>query len=201
MQNQGACPAKYDRIIAARNDRSSTLTVGLELEMMFATLGSNIADPHPGAGDVYRGFLVDSGDSSDHYDEGFDTWLVEHLEDNMPVGMNIRPEAIDDGPLQGHRTWRVVHDGSVYYEPVNRDSNYNEAGSWYDWVSREITSEVLDTRNEWKCGMKIDAVCRAIRKARVHLNDTTGVHVHVGRGEETFSLLTMKKFITLLWRK
>lgn len=200
MEYEASGPPKYYRIMAADDDRSGTLTVGLELEMLFATLEPGIEDPEPDAGEVYRGILLDAGGSSDHYDEGFDKWLVEHLEDNMP-GADIRAEAIDDGVLHGNRTWRVVHDGSVSYDSVDRYGRRYHGASLYDWVGREITSEVLSTADRWRLSQKIDTVCQALRKTKVHLNSTTSVHVHVGRGDETFSILTMKKFITLLWRK
>ncbi|KAI0133488.1 hypothetical protein BJ170DRAFT_590515 [Xylariales sp. AK1849] len=46
---------------------------------------------------------------------------------------------------------------------------------------------------------KITNICRAIRSSRVHINHTTAVHVHVGRANAGFTLITIKKFASLLW--
>ncbi len=218
-------PSKYDAITAAKDDTAGSLTVGFELEVLFPTLRSESApDPHlfePGA--VYRGNGHEDEISEEH-DDAFDEWLVAFLQDALP-DERFRVEK-DDKFLPPHDNvplydaWRVVKDGSV--DRIDLAGFRRSPDSCpYTWMGREITSEVLnvdgdcvdndgddDSDNSGGGGggggqdtyiRKIIAICSGLRQARVHLNDTTAVHVHVGRGEETFSLLTMKKFATLLW--
>jgi hypothetical protein len=61
-----------------------------------------------------------------------------------------------------------------------------------------VTSEIMKVSDR-DYDQKITSMCKAIRGTRVHLNSSAGVHVHVGRGHEGFSILTLKKFSALLW--
>lgn len=91
-----------------------------------------------------------------------------------------------------YNTWLFQPDDSVCLarsDPLN--AHYSIDGC-------EVSSEILVAGAEVN-KTKIRAVCAAIRSERVLLNDTTAVHVHVGRGAEGFSLLTLKKLTSLLW--
>ncbi|KAI0966156.1 hypothetical protein F4678DRAFT_450260 [Xylaria arbuscula] len=66
----------------------------------------------------------------------------------------------------------------------------------YAWTGCELTSPVLADHDY---AIEIENVCRVLNRIRIHLNETTAVHVHVGPGNEPFSLLTVKRFATLYW--
>ncbi|KAK8098326.1 uncharacterized protein PG998_013812 [Apiospora kogelbergensis] len=68
----------------------------------------------------------------------------------------------------------------------------------YQWDGMELTSEVLSSTDPDRV-RKITEVCRTIRSHRVHLNGNTSVHTHVGRGDDGFTIKTVKKLITFLW--
>lgn len=92
--------------------------------------------------------------------------------------------------------WRLIQDSSVQIAtklgyPASRFPAYH-------WDGKEITSEVLSSTDPDRV-RKLTEVCRVMRSHRVHLNENTSVHVHVGRGDGGFTLLTVKKVITFLW--
>ncbi|KAI1257567.1 hypothetical protein MGN70_000610 [Eutypa lata] len=201
--SESEIPQKYDAIIAAADDTSGSLTVGFELEVLFPTLPSEQAyDPHLSEhGMIYKGMRQGEfgEDFPDDEEETFDDWLLNLLRRMMP-DEQLRAERDDDlfaphDNIPYYDAWRVIDDYSLAYKETR--PLFTPYG--YYWVGREITSEVLNADDRDTCAEKVTAICRALRQARVHLNDTTSVHVHVGRGDQTFSLLTVKKFTTLLW--
>ncbi|KAK7753195.1 hypothetical protein SLS62_004928 [Diatrype stigma] len=213
-------PPKHEEIMEAADDSSGALTVGFELEVLFPILPSEQAiDPycyHPGA--IYKGkgkgqAAVEgrSMDKDDEEEAAFDEWLLTFLRCELPRE-KIRAERNDElyplhDNLPRHDVWCVMRDHSVFYkEPVPERSLLSTSTStpstpagYYRWVGREITSGVLHTFDFSMCTLKAAMICLVLRFARVHLNDTTSVHVHVGQGDKAFSLLMLKKFTTLLW--
>lgn len=213
-------PSKFDAIIEAADDSSGSLTVGIELEVLIPTLLSEQAfDPHPFEhGAIYKGkrqgqeqvqaavketpwneLDEEEEDAFDEEEEDeFDEWLVNFLQHMMP-GEKVRAEPYDTlylppGNIPRYDAWRLTRDASIWY---NEPEPEHERG--YQWLGREITSEILDSSNFTYCMERVILICTSLRKLRVHLNDSTSVHVHVGRGDEAFSLVTLKKFTTLLW--
>ncbi|RYP39529.1 hypothetical protein DL766_000351 [Monosporascus sp. MC13-8B] len=181
-------PEKYDDIIAAADDTSGGLTVGFELEVLFPTL-------HP-----------DEFEPLGDFEDKFDRWLLHYLQCEMPDGNEFRTENDDvyyppHDNVPRYDTWRLTKDGSLSYD--NGNPSRGSSRLRYAWMSREITSEVLsaetdcNTNNSTTYAAKITSICGALRRVRVHLNKTTSVHVHVGRGDEAFSLRTIKKPVTV----
>ncbi|RYP08790.1 hypothetical protein DL764_001701 [Monosporascus ibericus] len=208
-------PEKYDDIITAADDSSGGLTVGFELEVLFPALRRGVPDPHP----FEHGAIYEEGNGDEvipkhefkpphDFEDMFDQWLLDHLQREMPYGDEFRTENDDvyyppHDNVPRYDAWRLTKDGSLSYENGNPSRGSSHLG--YARMSREITSEVLSSEtdgnanNSTAYAAKITSVYRALRCARVHLNETTSVHVHVGRGDEAFSLRTIKKFAALLW--
>ncbi|RYP72008.1 hypothetical protein DL771_004477 [Monosporascus sp. 5C6A] len=208
-------PEKYDDVIAAVDDTLGGLTVGFELEVLFPALRYGVPDPHPFEhGAIYEEGSADEDiprhefEPPDDFEDKFDRWLVHHLQREMSNGDEFRTEKNDlyyppHNNVPRYDTWRLTKDASLSYDNGNPSKASSRLG--YAWMSREITSEVLSSEtdgnanNSTTYAAKITSICGALRRVRVHLNETTSVHVHVGRGDEAFSLRTVKKFPALLW--
>ncbi len=74
-------------------------------------------------------------------------------------------------------SWRLGGDGTV---------NKHGAEGPYNWTNCELTSPVMGSHDY---GTKIEDVCRVLQAVRIHLNKSTAVHIHVGRGNEPFRLV------------
>lgn len=181
--------SKYKEIIESPHDNSGPLTFGIELEFVLAYLDLG---PDPDPQDQRPPLRVFRG-SSGGYSNNVSREIVRALK--AASDLPFRREADDEYEaeyLVRYNQWRLVTDFSVYHQdPLTLDG--------YNWVGKEITSVVMRSDEPQAYTQKITDVCRAIRQMRVTLNKTTSVHVHVGRGEESFSLLTMKKLGTLIF--
>ncbi|KAI1373519.1 putative amidoligase enzyme-domain-containing protein [Hypoxylon crocopeplum] len=176
--------SKYDEIIESPDDSSGPLTFGVELEFLVAYLNVGVDDPDPNE----ERDLIRAGT----YEEG--SRKVLKIVQNGAFHISFRSGENDiyidpHFDIPRYNAWRLVHDGSLNF---TRSKDYT-------WMSKELTSEIMGYDNPDFYVSRITDVCRAVRQTRVHLNRTTGVHVHVGRGEESFSLITMKKFATFIW--
>ncbi|KAI1436204.1 hypothetical protein GGR50DRAFT_247546 [Xylaria sp. CBS 124048] len=89
--------------------------------------------------------------------------------------------------------WRLGDDLSVTKRDVNGHSVYRDQ---YDWTACELTSPVMEA-TEFEA--EIQAVCTVLNGIRIHLNKSTSVHVHIGLGNEPFTLRMVKMFATLYW--
>ena len=203
MAGQVSSSSRPNQIRDDGNDQAEYLSLGFELEVIFATLKPELEDKEMFDGAIWRGtpeeFDSDSDSDSDSEldPEEFESWLIKHLEDNMP-GESFRSWRSSES-INGYDTWRTKKTGTADYD-TGTTYGHRPATTQYDWKSREIASPILNTKdNQW--AQQVHDICRAIRKARIHLNESTTVSVHVGRGREIFCLLEMQKFITLLWCK
>ncbi|KAI0477363.1 hypothetical protein GGR56DRAFT_673757 [Xylariaceae sp. FL0804] len=180
--------SKLDEIIPADNDEAGTLTCGVELEFLVAYVRLGTPDPSPEDSRIlYRATPYDP------IARGLDPHMIQQLK--LETGLPFR-HADDDVFYAPHDNvpvydaWRLEHDpsleGTEMFHP------------FLHWAGCEISSTVMSSQQEYT--EKIHKVVRAIRgQFRVSLNKTTGIHVHVGRGDEPFSLLTFKKFASLYW--
>ncbi|KAI0888280.1 putative amidoligase enzyme-domain-containing protein [Annulohypoxylon maeteangense] len=175
---------KYLEAIESPDDTKGSLTFGVELEFLVPFSRKDIDDPFPdekrplfGYRDILKADITILDAITNHCDIEFRTDLEDEF--HPPYRNIIR-----------YDEWRILRDLSVKFR---KEECYH-----YRWVGREITSEVLKSDDPEVYTEKITKVCRAMRQLRVHLNDTTAVHVHVGLGDEPFSLLTIKKVITLI---
>ncbi|KAI0594180.1 hypothetical protein F4775DRAFT_596561 [Biscogniauxia sp. FL1348] len=189
--------SKYDDIVNAPDDSQGALTFGIELEFLLASVEGNAFDPNPEESrPLLRTSKPDDGDIFSIID--IDNEVKEYLVNVLrhKGGLTAHSAKYDDFHLPHDNVpiydeWRITYDRSVMmHKGIGPDS--------YRWHGREISSVVLSS-DDPKYPEKVEHVCRALRQARIHLNETTSVHVHVGRGEEPFSFLTIKKFATLYW--
>ncbi|KAI1410495.1 putative amidoligase enzyme-domain-containing protein [Hypoxylon sp. FL1857] len=177
--------SKYDEIIESPDDSSGPLTFGIELEFLLPLLKKGASDPNP---DEKRPPHIFVG-----Y-ENIDRQILDTLEGACDIPFRLSSHDIFREPHDNvvlYDKWRLTNDNSVRFRKVRLEE--------YLWIGKEITSEVMRADEPAVYVKRITDVCHAILQARVHLNETTSVHVHVGRGEESFSLLTMKKFASLIF--
>ncbi|KAI1141683.1 putative amidoligase enzyme-domain-containing protein [Hypoxylon sp. FL0543] len=177
--------SKYDEIIESPDDSSGPLTFGIELEFLFPVLRKDCNDPHPSDNRQVHRFIG--------YDE-ISLQFVAILERACDIRFRLAKDDVfrePHGNVVLYDKWRLTNDNSVRFRKRSPEE--------YIWNGREITSVIMRADDPAVYVKRITDVCHAIRQARVHLNQSTSVHVHVGRGEESFSLLTMKKASTLIW--
>ncbi|OTA61533.1 hypothetical protein K449DRAFT_434616 [Hypoxylon sp. EC38] len=182
--SNGSVVSKYDEIIESPDDSSGPLTFGIELEFLFPLLRDGASDPDPTEKRPLHSFVG--------YDDT-DRQLIDVLEKACDIRFRLSKQDVFHEPHSNvviYDKWRLTNDNSVRFRKLGPRE--------YIWTGREITSEVMRADDPAVYVKRITDVCHAIRQARVHLNQSTSVHVHVGRGEESFSLLTMKKFTTLI---
>ncbi|KAI1504789.1 hypothetical protein F5X99DRAFT_416473 [Biscogniauxia marginata] len=181
--------SKFDEIIEAKDDSQGCLTFGFELEFLLASVKGDAQDPDP---DETRALLrISNPYDCDEEVENFIISILRQID-----GLPVRSERDDDfhpphDNVPIYDAWRITHDRSL--KKTGRNSH-----DPYKWQGRELSSVVMSS-DDLTYPKQIEDVCRALRQARIHLNETTSVHVHVGRGDEPFSLLTIKKFATLYW--
>ncbi|KAI1100621.1 hypothetical protein F4804DRAFT_348335 [Jackrogersella minutella] len=181
MDQNAATISKYDAIIESPDDSQGALTFGIELEFLMPLLAFRAADPHP----LEKRPVFLRGNYYDMCQQTVD--ILETFS-----GVAFRTEIQDSyyNNIINYDKWRLTDDRSVGFQKLSPKQYY--------WIGREITSEVMESDNPALYIKKITDVCRAIRQLRVNINDTTAVHVHVGLGDEPFSLLTMKKSAALI---
>ncbi|TGJ81502.1 hypothetical protein E0Z10_g7260 [Xylaria hypoxylon] len=183
---------KIDEMIEAHDDSAGTLTCGVELEFLVPSIDYMAKDPDLNIKNQ-RLYKSRSRDSEDIRTEVRDQLLATlRLLDSIPF------RAMDDDDFH------PPHDNVAIYDSwrLGRDSTVSKHGGSglaegpYNWTNCELTSPVMDSDDY---ATNIKDVCRALKSVRIHLNKSTAVHVHVGRGDEPFSLLTVKKFAALYW--
>ncbi|KAJ8126821.1 hypothetical protein O1611_g6818 [Lasiodiplodia mahajangana] len=180
---------KIDEMIEAADDHEGPLTCGVEIEFLVPSIHTEAQDPDR---DIEDRRLCRS---TSHDPETIMTQVREILLETLRHQLYDMPfRAMEDDVFHAphdnvvdYTSWRLGPDTSV------RKSN--DAGL-YKWTHCELTSPVMSSDD---CMGQLEKVCRVLKTFRTHLNDSTAVHVHVGRGDEPFSLLTIKKFATLYW--
>ncbi|ETS77884.1 hypothetical protein PFICI_09946 [Pestalotiopsis fici W106-1] len=185
--------AHLDGMIITEDDREGPLTFGIEMEFLMPMLHQKDEDPDP---HDPRPIFRAHNDDDVHFPEKIDAFLMDHLGSLAGDGITLRDEANDEfiephDNVVKYDAWRIIMDSSV---KAGAEAKYKA----YVWAGKEITSEVLRTTDP-DAYYKIMVLCRAMRNIRVHLNDSCGLHVHIGRGDDGLSLKTMKKFSVLAW--
>ncbi|KAI1777357.1 putative amidoligase enzyme-domain-containing protein [Hypoxylon cercidicola] len=193
--------SKFDQIIETPDDRNGPLTFGIELEFLVPVMEGHFwADPHPQDGRPLFRYHCESNVYADSDSQKLIRDVDDQIRDALEKACDIRFRHERDDILHEphdnvphYDAWRLVKDDTVEFK----------AGSFggqkaYAWLGKEITSDVMRCDDLTFYTKRIRDICRAIRTTRVHLNDTCGVHIHVGHGDESFSLITMKKFSTLI---
>ncbi|KAI0186709.1 hypothetical protein EV127DRAFT_484021 [Xylaria flabelliformis] len=184
---------KIDKQLAARDDRHGALTYGVELEFLVPSIPSDAQDPDPDIINqcVYRS----SGDDSEMIKKDVREQLLEDLQQQLE-DIPFRAMEDDDfhpplGDVVIYDAWRLGGELTI-----SKHDAHEPAEGPYHWTDCELTSAIMNSDEDVQ---EIEDVCQVLKTIRVHLNKSTAVHVHVGRGDEPFSLLTLKKFATLYW--
>ncbi|KAI0518126.1 putative amidoligase enzyme-domain-containing protein [Xylaria bambusicola] len=184
---------KIDEIIEAQDDSTGTLTCGVELEFLLPSIDHMAKDPEP---DIANRLLYRS---TSRNPEIIHKEIREQLMAILRQLEGVSFRAMDDDDFH------PPHDNVVVYDSwrlgsdttVNKNHEDNECSqSSYTWTGCVLTSPVMNPHDH---AANIDSICRILKIVRIHLNKSTSVHVHVGRGDEPFSLLTVRKFVTLYW--
>ncbi|KAI1124573.1 hypothetical protein F5Y10DRAFT_268987 [Nemania abortiva] len=184
---------KIDEMIEADDDQEGALTCGVEMEFLVASVHAMMPDPDP---DIRDQRLLRS---TSHYLENYQSQvrkiLLKSLQSQLH-GMPFRAWEDDvfywphDNVVE-YTAWRLGPEHTVYKKS---DAGLDERP--YQWTHCELASPVMKSDHYVE---QLEKVCQVLKTFRIHLNSTTAVHVHVGRGDEPFSLLTVKKFATLYW--
>jgi hypothetical protein len=188
---------------------TSTLTFGVEFEFLIATLSDDTPDPHPTDPRRVKGLLqpvVDFSDSLGSFrrvmpDPTSDEMELEVYEDSynhlaahisqllksagLPAVVDSTYRPTDEAPE--HSQWNVGSDGSL---SCRREG--------YSWEAIEVRSPAY-----FFCPEALDAIriaCEVLTSnLRVEINDSCGLHVHVGNGGRRYSLATIQNLMALLW--
>jgi hypothetical protein len=182
---------KIDEMIEAPDDSQGHLTCGVEFEFLVPSINSQEPDPDPEV-DQYICRSVLSSEES--IKEAVLEKVLQNLRQIKEVPFTLMDHDEYHPPHDNvvvYESWRLGHDGSV-----RKRGGVGGAEGPYHWTSYELSSVVMAP---YEYTEQIEDVCRALKTLRIHLNESTSVHVHVGRGDEPFSLLTVKKFATLYW--
>lgn len=118
--------------------------------------------------------------TEDHLTEA----LVEILQDIVPVvAWNAQPEA-------RQRNWTVTWDGSIREDDSWLPSRYASTGR--EFVSRALSNAVDGAK-------EVERVPEAItEKFKLKVNQSTGLHIHVGDGNRGFSHDHVQRFLLLV---
>ncbi|KAI1118233.1 putative amidoligase enzyme-domain-containing protein [Nemania sp. NC0429] len=188
---------KIDEMIEAADDSGGGLTCGVEIEFLVPSVHLSTPDPDPDIEDqhLYRTDAVNAGSVKKE--------IFEKLLKTLTELCGERFRSMDDDKfLPPHRNvvdyscWRLGRDITVAKGIDDTDPWARITERPYQWTDCELTSPVMDVVDYEK---EVEKICRALKTIRIHLNRSTAVHVHVGRGDQPFSLLTVMKFATLYW--
>ncbi|KAI0483876.1 hypothetical protein F4859DRAFT_529205 [Xylaria cf. heliscus] len=184
---------KIDEQIEAHDDNGGNLTCGVELEFLIPSIPHDAQDPDSDIQDqlLYKSSSGDTEFIGEDVREQLLETLQQQLEDMSFQNMGDDDFYPPHDNVVIYDTWRLGGEGTV-----SKHGGAGLAEGPYQWTDCELTSAVMDS-DEYD--QDIEDVCRVLKTVRVHLNKSTAVHVHVGRGDEPFSLLTVKKFATLYW--
>ncbi|KAJ2977289.1 hypothetical protein NUW58_g7854 [Xylaria curta] len=180
---------KIDEQIEAVDDSEGGLTCGVEIEFLVPSIPVTAEDPDP---EIKNQHLHRSTSEDD---EDISTEIRRQLLKTLQQLTDIPFRAMEEDDFHPphdnvviYDSWRLGQDMSL--------SSFQFADSPYHWTACELTSSVMDADDY---AQQIQDVCRALKTTRIYFNRSTAVHVHVGRGNEPFSLNTVKKFATLYW--
>ncbi|KFZ08000.1 hypothetical protein V502_09620 [Pseudogymnoascus sp. VKM F-4520 (FW-2644)] len=166
---------------------TTPLTFGVELEFAAAATHVNNNDPHPAhPGRIHFArpqlrLTPDSEQRARVHEAVYLHWKAAGL----PMGFV---------PMFDYKTWFVTDDLTVY--PPHRNAPCDNP--IYRWHSVEVISPALYFRPESLTQIRV-ACATITTQFRVVATRTTGLHVHVGDGENGFSVGTLRNLIALLW--
>ncbi|RYP38961.1 hypothetical protein DL768_010744 [Monosporascus sp. mg162] len=181
----------------------SRLSFGAEIECAVAHLPSWREDPHAGHPGLAPLLRIDENDwrASDEILQSIRNTLKEHgIGVYEPPTLGTMPsEAVDDPAAKLPRRlrhadkWHVGMDYSVVVGPPLR--------ALYNWQDVEIRTPAFRADGDGseahaEIAYVLDLLCA---RYRLHLNTSTGFHVHVGNGADWFPAAHLRRLGALLW--
>ncbi|KAI5861668.1 hypothetical protein GGS23DRAFT_611802 [Durotheca rogersii] len=176
------------------------LTFGVELEFMVPWLYPEAEDPLAdieGLPPVLR--VVNTPVTRSYEAENEVRDIIKKLLEKHGLKRDVRAlrysSAAEEAALARYANWEVTGDATVN-EPLY--DNKHEWVTKYGWVDVEIQSPVEPDIPvafriiQWVCGLLTSTY-------RMRVNPSCGLHVHVGRGAERFSLTEMRRISSLVW--
>ncbi|RYP15444.1 hypothetical protein DL767_010324 [Monosporascus sp. MG133] len=181
----------------------SRLSFGAEIECAVAHLPSWREDPHAGHPGLAPLLRIDENDwrASDEILQSIRKTLKEHgIGVYEPPTLGTMPREVVDGPaaklprrLRHADKWHVGMDYSVVVDPPLR--------ALYNWQDVEIRTPAFRAGGDGgEAHAEIAYVLDLLRaRYRLHLNTSTGFHVHVGNGADWFPAAHLRRLGALLW--
>ena len=169
----------------AHQDRDR-LTFGIEFEFAIATLEKEQDDPSLEDGLSVFGVSNES-DDEDSREFSVLTHIAKTLTDaGIKSVEGFETDSVDEDDVT---LWIVKNDHSVH-GPEKKNP--------YTWYSIEVITPAFyfsaDAINTVK------SVCEILTNSyRLNCNPTSGMHVHVGRGEKSFAFETLRSLYSTLW--
>jgi len=165
---------------------STALTFGIEIEMIVPFLGirsrtidQDLLNPIP----ILRG---DENSGS----EGIRASIAQLLVDNGidAISSNVKYDLgkPNIGPY-GSKPWVVAFDNSLF----SKDDRYH-------FAKIELQTPVMFYTEDYVAHLR--RVCSVVAKnVRMEINKSCGLHIHIGDGNNGFTLGTLKKLVGFLW--
>lgn len=103
-------------------------------------------------------------------------------------------DTMEEGAPSQYTAWQVGHDYSIHTPPQSCDTKIR-------WMGVEVTSPIYYFSAESITA--VIEVCNILKRSfKVQVNESTGLHIHVGNGHEhagKFSFSTLRNLYALLW--
>ncbi|RYP78538.1 hypothetical protein DL771_000491 [Monosporascus sp. 5C6A] len=179
------------------------LSFGAEIECAVAHLPSSREDPHAGHPGLSPLLRIDENGwrASDEILQSIRNTLKEHgIGVYVPPTLGSMPSEIVEDPaaklprrLRHADKWHVGMDYSVVVDPPLR--------GLYNWQDVEIRTPAFRAGGDGGgAHAEITYVLDLLRaRYRLHLNTSTGFHVHVGNGADWFPAAHLRRLGALLW--
>lgn len=179
---------------------SPRLTFGVELEFNIATLSSEVANPVPSDSRPVRGLVpsylkseLKARNQQEVINRSMKQQIAQKLRDaGLPATVTLDPESKNEALVRSNEPWQEGH------WVVTTDSPISSPYDLHDWWPCEVISPPYIF-----CRESLDAVLLACyvltSNYRLNVNESCGLHVHVGNGNENFSLDTLRNLFAFLW--
>jgi hypothetical protein len=171
---------------------SLRFTFGVEFEFSVATLTLDVEDPLPadirtvvGLRDPYLKRKIIEQRREEDIDRKVKKSVAQKLRDaGLPTVVTLDPDDdVDNSYPWAFGHWAITTDSSIRF-PVDE----------HDWWSIEVNSPPYIF-----CKESLDAVllaCRILTSSfRININESCGLHVHVGNGDDNFSFETLRNLM------
>ncbi len=177
---------------------SPRFTFGVEFEFSLASLANNVEDPLPSDTRQARGLRPPYEKWDIHRTRNFEDWdrkvkktVAEKLRDaGLPTITTFDPAEndIDSFYPWAHGHWVIKTDSTIR----------SPAEDEHDWWKIEVNSPPYIFSRE-SLGAVLVA-CRVLTSSfRTNVNESCGLHVHVGNGDDNFDLDTIRNLMAFLW--